>query len=302
MGAGEGGRDVMNAEDVGAGEDGGGVGGEGCVPSCLAGGGRVAWSKVVFRGEEAFAGEADKERSTELVERCEMREQWIVFRSLFAEAEAGVEDDGFGIEAGGSGGGEAGGELVADEGGDLPRHEGRLRGPLPGGAAGVHENEAGGGAGGGERGRHGGIPQEAGDVVDDVGSEREGAGGGFGMVGVDGEKGGGPGAAEALEDGQEARLFLGGGERGGVGTGGLRSEIEEVGPFLKQAEAVVVGERGRGVGAAVGEGVRGEIEDGHEPGALAEREGAGGESPGEAGAGGHTGILSCFRASGLSSA
>ena len=80
--------DVMDAEDVGSGEDGGGVG---CDGGVVAGVGRY----VGGFGEEAFAGETGEDG--ELEERsCARLARRVKFSCAeFAEAEAGVEDDVF---------------------------------------------------------------------------------------------------------------------------------------------------------------------------------------------------------------
>src|ERR1035441_2117877 len=77
--------------------------------------------------------------------------------------------------AGGGGGGEDGG------GGER-----RLGAPLVRAAAGVHQDGAAAerGAGGG----HGRVPEVAADVVDDLGAGFNGEAGGFGVVGVDGDR------------------------------------------------------------------------------------------------------------------
>ncbi len=271
-----GGGKIVDAEDVGSREDGGGVGGYRGVQAGLAGG--VA-PGISFGGEEAFAGETDEERTAEGVEVGQMGEERVVLLTALAEAEAGVEDDGAGGDAGGSDGGEAGGEVVANEGGDGLWGECGKGGPLLRGAAGVHEDESGRGAGGGEGGGHAGIPKKAGDVVDEVSAEGEGGLRGGGMVGVDGEQGARTGAADGGEDGEEAGLFVVGRERGGLGTGGLGAKVEQVGTLVEEGEGLREGLLFAGEAAAVRERVRREIEDGHQEGTVAEGEGAAGKMP-----------------------
>ena len=79
---------------------------------------------------------------------------------------------------------------VEDEWKDLHGGNRRLVDPVLRAAAGVHQDGAAAqlGAGGG----HGGIPEVAADVVDDLGSGFDGQGGCGGVVGVDGEDGVGP--------------------------------------------------------------------------------------------------------------
>ena len=58
-------------------------------------------------GEEAFARGSGEEGQVELAELVEVGEEGVVFVELFAEAEAGVEDDFVAWDAGGGGGFEA---------------------------------------------------------------------------------------------------------------------------------------------------------------------------------------------------
>ena len=100
-------RDFVDAEDVGPGEDGGGVGGDGGS----GGAGRLAHGGGVLSGEipwqETFAGDAGEDGEAEGVEIGEVGEEGEVFGAEFAEAEAGVEDDLIAGQAGGSGCGDA---------------------------------------------------------------------------------------------------------------------------------------------------------------------------------------------------
>jgi len=102
------GTDVVGADDVGAGEDGGCVGGGGGVETVFHRGcGAIEqdgerWVLGEGVGEEALAGDAGEERQGELAELVEVSEERVVFVEAFAEAEAGVEDD---LVAGNAGGG-----------------------------------------------------------------------------------------------------------------------------------------------------------------------------------------------------
>jgi len=149
------------------------------------------------------------------------------------------------------------------------------------------------GAGGG----HGGVPEVAADVVDDLGSGLDGAAGCGGVEGVDGEDGLGAVFEDGLDDGEDAGLFFFWGERGGVGTGGFAADVEDVGAFVEHGDGLGEGAFGGVLGgvevAAVGEGVGRDVEDAHDEGSLAEGEGAGAEVPveGRASDEGHGGIL-----------
>ncbi len=163
-----------------------------------------------------------------------------------------------------------------------------LRGP-----AGVHEDEARGWAAVGEDRGHGRVPGEAANVVDDLDAGVDGGTGGGAVVGIDGEDGLGAGGADGFEDGKEAGLLFGGGESGGVGAGGFGTDVEDVGAAIEDIEATLDGGVEGEELAAIGEAVGGDVEDAHDEGAIAERQGAGTELPevSRAGAEGHLKIL-----------
>jgi hypothetical protein len=128
-----GGADVVDAEDVGSGEDGGGVGG---------GRGVEAWGTRIFSGpgEETFAGETSEDGLMQLVEGVKVSEERIVFIEALAEAEAGVEDDLVVRDACGGGGFEAVAKASEDERENFVRGERRLVRPRLRAASGVHED------------------------------------------------------------------------------------------------------------------------------------------------------------------
>jgi hypothetical protein len=255
-------------------------------------------------GEEAFAGGSGEEGQVELAELIEVGEERVVFVEAFAEAEAWVEDNLDANDAGGGGGLEAVGEFGEDEGEDFGWCEGWEMGPVLGTASGVHQNGSAAkfGAGGG----HGGVPEVAADVVDDLGSGFDGEAGGGGVEGVDGEDGLGAVFEDGCDDGEDAGLLFVGREWGGVGAGGFAADVEDVGAFVEHRECLREGSFGGVPGgveeAAVGEAVGGDVEDAHDERPLAQSEGAGAEAPVEAGAGGegHGAILSVTVISNLS--
>jgi hypothetical protein len=106
----DGGADVVGADDVGAGEDGGYVGGSGGLEAVFHGGCCSVEQEGERRmlgegvGQEAFAGDAGEERQVESVKLVEVGEEKVVFFEAFAEAEAGVENDFVAWNAGGGGG------------------------------------------------------------------------------------------------------------------------------------------------------------------------------------------------------
>ncbi len=227
----------MDAEDVGTGQDGSDVGGDGGDAAGFCDGEARGLDGGDGLAEEAFAGEADEERAVKLAEPAKAGEQDEVFMAALAEAEAGVQDDALGGDAGGLGDGEGFAEAGKDGRKDLIAGHGALGEPLAGAAAGVHEDEAAAGLRG--DGGHVGVPAEAGDVVDDLSTGASGEAGGVGVVGVDGEDGMGPFAEDAVEDGKEAGLLFVAADGCGVGAGGLGAEIDDV-------RAVVEGFHGGG--------------------------------------------------------
>ncbi len=303
-GGGAGGSGLVDADDGSSGEDGGGEGCDGGVFAGVGGGGAGDGGLLEGVGEEGFAGEADEERVAEGEELGLAAEEREVFVEALAEAVAGVEDDGGGVDASLGGEGEAAGEAVEDVGEEGFWREGGLGGPLVGAAACVHEDDAA--AGMGADGGHFGIPVEATDVIQDGCAGGECGAGGGGFVGVDGEDGGGAGAEDAFEDGEEAVLLLGGGDEGGggvagmgAGAGAFRTEVEDVCAGIEEVESVGDGGVGVEVEATVGEGVWGDVEDCHDEGAVAEGEGVVGELPGgwwtEGGHGGRPPLHRTFR-------
>ena len=272
-----GGADVVGADDVGAGQDGGYVGGGGGVETVFHGGcGSVeqegeGWVLGEGVGQEAFAGEAGEEGEGDFFKQVEVGQEGVVFVEAFAEAEAGVEDDFVAGDAGGGGGFEARGKFGEDEGEDFVWCERGERRPVVGASAGVHEDgsavEFGAGSG------HVGVPEVAADVIDDLGSGCDGAAGGGGVEGVDGEDGLGALFEDGLDDRENAGLFFFGGERGGVGAGGLAADVEEVRALVEHGQGLGEGAFGGVLGgvevAAVGEGVGCDVEDAHDEGSLA---------------------------------
>ena len=117
------------------------------------------------------------------------------------------------------------------------------------------------------------------DVVDDLGSGFDGCACCGGVEGVDGEDGAGLFFQDSRNDGEEAQLLFVGGEGGGIGTGGFAAYVEDICSFGEHlcglGEGAIGGVLGRVEEAAVGEGVGRDIEDAHDDGPRAEREGAG---------------------------
>lgn len=226
-------------------------------------------------GEHGLAGDADEEGAVGDAEVGEVAEEVQVVVEGFAEAEAGVEDDACGVDAGVGEDVQSAFEIGADFGDDILVSGVLLHGG--GGAAHVHDDQAGGGFGG--ELDHAGVATEAGDVVDDVGSGGEGGAGDRGFHGVDGEEGAGL-AADGADDGNDAADFFFSGDGFGAGAGGFAAEVEDVGAFGEEVEGVFDSAAGVEEAAAVGEGVRGDIDDAHDEGAGADGVGGAVDEPG----------------------
>lgn len=201
----------------------------------------------------------------------------------FAEAEAGIKDDALGGDASVGEDVQAALEVGAHFGDDVGVSGGGLHGG--GGAAHVHDDEAGVGFGG--ELDHAGIASEAGDVVDDVRPGGEGGAGDGGFHGVDGQQGAGL-AADAFEDGNDAADFFLGRDGLGTGAGGLAPDVEDVGALGEETQSVLDGAAGVKEMATVGEGVGGDVDDAHDEGSGADGMGDAVNEPGLGlGRGGH---------------
>ena len=271
----------MDAQEMRSTEDSGDVGGQGGIETTRGDRRARLGGESVLNGlqKEAFARDSGEEGQLELGDLIEVREQGEVFAAEFAEAEARVEHKIGSGDAGAFRQGKLRRQLSTDERGNLGWSERGQRVPVLRGATGVHQNQAWAEAG--DYGEHGGVPVEAADVVDDLSAGGDRVRGGGGVVSVDGENGVRALAVKSFEHGQEALLLFGSGERCGTGAGGFGSDIEDVGSGVEQMEPARDGDVGCEEAAAIGEGVGGDIEDGHEAGALAEIEGTGAQLPGE---------------------
>ena len=192
--------DGVDAEDAGAalaGPSGEGSGGG------FAGEGVAVLEQMAHKG---FAADAEEDGAAVDLEIGEGAEEGEVVLEGFAKADARVKGEAIRVDADGEGLIVGGEEAEADFGDDVGIFRLLLHGA--GGAAEVHEDEAGFGLS--REGSHGGVVEEAGDIVDDVGASVEGGGGDAGLHGVDGNGNRGAGA-EADDDGEDAAQFFGGG-------------------------------------------------------------------------------------------
>ncbi len=271
----------MNPQNVGAGEDRGDISSDGSDPPRLGQPQVVRLQGLDDVAEKPFAREADEQRPAELAQAAEAGEQGKVFGATLAEAEAGIDDHALGANARGFGLDELLAQAGEDEGNDLDAVEAGQGLPLSGAAARMHEDQAATALR--DDAGHGGIPGEAGDIVDDLGAGTGSGTRGAGVVGVDRDDGVGSFAQELFEDGKQPGLLLVGAERGCVGAGGLGAEVHDVGAGVDGLDSGGDGQLGDGGGGAEphrpggqqavsGEAVGGEIDDGHEARALPEGE------------------------------
>lgn len=194
-----------------------------------------------------------------------------VLRPRLGEAQPGVEDDAPPAHARGLGLGDAFEQLTGD-GGDQAVRVVRQRVHGRGGAAHVHE--ADGAVAARHVGDHGRVELAGRDVVYDVRARGNGGLGDGGAVGVDadGEVGEFGEGADELDDGEDAGEFLVGGYFGAARGGGAAAHVDngDTGSgegFEGRDEVLGV------VDAAIGEGVRGGVDDGHDVGLAAGCEG-----------------------------
>lgn len=270
--------DVVDAEDVSAAQ--GGCG-DGADSACVA---EAGFGLVEDFAEEAFAGDGEQDGATEGLEDVEVSADGGVVGGLFGEAQAGVEEELLGGEAGGEELRDALAEEVGEGGEDVG--VGDVGVALLGEADGVHEEVRGAGAGaeGGDVGGGG-----AANVVEELAAVLEGEGGDFGAPGIDGEdrgrdldgvardEGGGGEGVPKLEKAFEAADFFGGGDGGAVGAGAFGAEVEDVGAG---SDVLACKRKGSvGVeGSVAGKRVIVEVEDAHNKRAPRENDRSCGEA------------------------
>jgi len=113
------------------------------------------------------------------------------------------------------------------------------------------------------------LEGQAGRVVDDLGAQLDRALRHFGFVGVHRNRRGEL-PFQALQDGDEPPHLLRQGNARGAGPRGLGADIDDVRALFLQLQGAREGAVGIGVLAAVGEGVRCDVEDSHQGSALPE--------------------------------
>mgnify|MGYP007049499038 CR=1 FL=1 len=208
---------------------------------------------------EALARRADQNGEAEAAQLSQAVDQLQVLARVLGEAEAGIEDDGFGPCA----------RPQRDL--DRPRQEGALIfdhvGELFALAPRVHQAKARPVLGGDARDV--GLALRAPDVVDGMCTRFQGEPRGLRPVGVDGED---PSlAGEPPDDRQHAPLLLLGLDRHRIRACRFASHIDDVSALVDHAIRMVRRDVDRGVeSSAIGEAVRRHVEDAHDDGAGAE--------------------------------
>ncbi len=108
-----------------------------------------------------------------------------------------------------------------------------------------------------------GVVRERGDVVEDVGAGGGGLAHHLGLARVDGDQHIGA-RPQALDDWDDARELLLGGDVVGAGAGRFAADVENVGALLGELQSVRDGGLRRRVQAAVGEAVGRNVDDAHD--------------------------------------
>ena len=227
--------------------------------------------------EKALAGDAGQKRPFQLCKIRERCEELEVLRASLPEAKARVKNDAIPGYAGGLRQGEPVAELCQHQAADLCGWQTWQRAPGLRCAPRVHQHQAARSLRK-QRG-HPGIPLETTDIVEDLrtGVERVPCRGG--MVGVDRKNGFGAFAAKSFENGKQAFLLLVRPQRCGTRPGGFSANIQDFGRSIDQLQTPL----DRAVNfeklSPIGEGVGGDVEDGHQTGALPEWQHARAQSP-----------------------
>jgi len=159
-------------------------------------------------------------------------------------------------------------EEVGDFGDDVGVGGGDLHGF--GAALHVHDDDAAIAIAG--EGFHLWVGGQAADIIEDMGAGVEGGMGDSGFHGIDAEEGIGDLFAQAVDDGEDSADFLVSVDWGGAWAGAFAADVDDVSAFGGEFDAADDGGLGIEPLAAIGEGVRGDIEDAHDGGAVSQVE------------------------------
>ena len=255
--------DVVNADHVGAVGDAEGDGGS----SAFFAVGWVIGAKD--SAQELLAGGTDDEGQAQGFEFGQAAEEFEVVGSGLAEAESGVEPELVTADALRLGISDLALKERKDLGDDIGING--VQGQVTGATRQVHQEERD--PAGGDEGGHGGVIGQAADVIDERGTGIEGSAGDFGFVGVHGEGNGGHLGGEAGDDGKDTSQLLGGRQGGliaeGSRAGALTSDVQEMRTVRDEGMGVGDGILDALVQTAVGERVRGDVQDAHHEGLFA---------------------------------
>ena len=217
--------------------------------------------------DEGLARGADEYRPPQHREFAEAIEQLQVVLEALAEADSRVDENPVGVDPGGRG--------AADPRGQLRDHLAEqvvvVRGLLHGAGRPLHVHDDERRPGAGDDVAETRVEAQRRDVVDD---RRPGCKGRLrhgGLRGVDAHRHAGA-RGQLPDDGHHAAQLLLLGDRFGAGARRLAADVEDVGPLARETQAVLDRRRRVEERPAVREGVRGDVDDPHDRGALPEFE------------------------------
>jgi hypothetical protein len=249
--------DIMNAHDMRAGHDG-----------CSDGrGGRELRLVLGGLGEERLARGADQHRQLEFRHLTKAGDDLGILLAALSKTDAGIDHDAISIDTGPAGAAYRSFEVLQDGAHDVSQRTERRPGFRT--AAHVIENNAGVELDDGFNELR--IEGETAGIVDDFGAEFEGAFGGLGLVGIDGNRDAEL-LAQPLENGNNAAEFFFRGDGLSAGFGGLAADVDDIGALLFHLHGAGESEIGVKVFAAVRERIGRDVEDAHDESAIAEGE------------------------------
>ena len=117
----------------------------------------------------------------------------------------------------------------------------------------------------GGQGGHIRVEAQGADIIDNGGAGRQGGPGHRGLVGVDGD-GDGDFRGQGGDDRDDPAQFLFQGHGFGIGPGGFAAHVQDIGAGGHQLPGVGQGHGRVEMGAMVGKGIRGDVEDAHDEG------------------------------------
>lgn len=218
-------------------------------------------------GDHGFARHSEQERLADRMQRVEARKQGKILRLGFPEADARIEHDPVGGQAG------DGSEVeAAAQPGEHTRDRINVGKEFAQDWIIVHEHDSGAGLNREPREFWASRTLEAVNVVQKVCARFERGGGNFGFVGVYRERERRELRRECANNRGSARDFFGGGDFSVAGARGLPTDIEQVRPLGDKLPGAGERRLKRKVTAAVEKRVVGDVQDTHQPWHPVERE------------------------------